>query len=118
MSSDNKTFINYVNVGKTINLRGNKCRSKTHIISHKPPPFRRLGVGTEIDMNMDTAETMPQSVIERRDQETVDEYDLAALGHGQALSRKFDLWSILALAFCVLGTWSTFAQVGEYIHSP
>lgn len=44
-------------------------------------------------------------------QETVDEYDLQALGHAQALSRKFDLWSILALAFCVLGTWSTFAQV-------
>lgn len=45
------------------------------------------------------------------DQELIDEVDLAALGHGQALSRKFDLWSILALAFCVLGTWSTFAQV-------
>ncbi|KAJ4387830.1 hypothetical protein N0V93_008433 [Gnomoniopsis smithogilvyi] len=59
---------------------------------------------------MDIPEPMPQSVIERADQETVDEYDLAALGHGQALSRKFDLWSILALAFCVLGTWSTFAQ--------
>lgn len=45
------------------------------------------------------------------DQDLIDEVDLAALGHGQALSRKFDLWSILALAFCVLGTWSTFAQV-------
>lgn len=61
---------------------------------------------------MATAEMMPESLIERPDQETLDEYDLAALGHGQALSRKFDLWSILALAFCVLGTWSTFAQVG------
>lgn len=47
-------------------------------------------------------------------QETLDEYDLAALGHEQALSRKFDLWSILALAFCVLGTWSTFAQVSVF----
>ncbi|KAL1986675.1 hypothetical protein VTN96DRAFT_5880 [Rasamsonia emersonii] len=44
----------------------------------------------------------PQSVIDAR--------DLAALGHAQALSRKFDIWSMLALAFCVLGTWSTFAQ--------
>lgn len=67
---------------------------------------------------MDTSETIPQSLIERPDQETVDEYDLAALGHGQALSRKFDLWSILALAFCVLGTWSTFAQVSgtQYVY--
>lgn len=63
---------------------------------------------------MDSAESAPKEsvVVERADQEMVDEYDLAALGHGQALSRKFDLWSILALAFCVLGTWSTFAQVG------
>ncbi|TKX20015.1 amino acid permease-14 [Elsinoe australis] len=29
---------------------------------------------------------------------------------GALLTRKFDIWSILALAFCVLGTWSTFAQ--------
>ncbi|KAK5115270.1 hypothetical protein LTR62_001470 [Meristemomyces frigidus] len=39
-----------------------------------------------------------------------DATDLAALGHVEALSRKFDTWSMLALAFCVLGTWSTFAQ--------
>lgn len=43
-------------------------------------------------------------------QSDIDARDLAALGHDQALSRKFDLWSMLALAFCVLGTWSTFAQ--------
>lgn len=45
------------------------------------------------------------------DQDVVDACDLAALGHNQSLTRKFDIWSILALAFCVLGTWSTFAQV-------
>ncbi|KAH6888457.1 amino acid/polyamine transporter I [Thelonectria olida] len=28
----------------------------------------------------------------------------------QTLSRKFNIWSILALGFCVLGTWSVFAQ--------
>ncbi|KAH6648513.1 putative GABA transporter [Truncatella angustata] len=40
----------------------------------------------------------------------VDELDLAALGHEQVLTRKFNIWSMLALSFCVLGTWSTFAQ--------
>ncbi|PTB73933.1 hypothetical protein M440DRAFT_1446517 [Trichoderma longibrachiatum ATCC 18648] len=44
------------------------------------------------------------------DQATRDAVDLAALGHSQALSRKFDVWSMLALAFCVLGTYSTEAQ--------
>lgn len=44
------------------------------------------------------------------DQSFLDARDLADLGHNQALSRKFDKWSMLALAFCVLGTWSTFAQ--------
>ncbi|KAL4918719.1 amino acid permease family protein [Aspergillus aurantiobrunneus] len=42
--------------------------------------------------------------------EAGDEQDLAGMGHVQALSRKFNLWSMLALAFCVLGTYSTFAQ--------
>ncbi|PKX93378.1 putative amino acid permease family protein [Aspergillus novofumigatus IBT 16806] len=44
------------------------------------------------------------------DQSVQDARDLATMGHDQALSRKFDLWSMLALAFCVLGTYSTFAQ--------
>ncbi|KAJ5773656.1 Amino acid/polyamine transporter I [Penicillium paradoxum] len=44
------------------------------------------------------------------DQNVQDAEDLAALGHSQALTRKFDMWSMLALAFCVLGTYSTFAQ--------
>ncbi|KAJ5624807.1 hypothetical protein N7510_001116 [Penicillium lagena] len=44
------------------------------------------------------------------DQDVQDALDLAALGHDQALTRKFDMWSMLALAFCVLGTYSTFAQ--------
>ncbi|KAL0929769.1 uncharacterized protein CTRU02_215199 [Colletotrichum truncatum] len=39
-----------------------------------------------------------------------DARDLAELGHSQALSRKFDTWSMLSLAFVVLGTWSVFAQ--------
>ncbi|RAH65465.1 putative amino acid permease family protein [Aspergillus aculeatinus CBS 121060] len=44
------------------------------------------------------------------DQHAQDASDLAAMGHDQALSRKFDIWSMLSLAFCVLGTYSTFAQ--------
>ncbi|KAI9933523.1 hypothetical protein MW887_007996 [Aspergillus wentii] len=44
------------------------------------------------------------------DQDVQDARDLAALGHDQVLSRKFNMWSMLALAFCVLGTYSTFAQ--------
>jgi hypothetical protein len=37
------------------------------------------------------------------DQSVQDARDLATMGHDQALTRKFDLWSMLALAFCVLG---------------
>ena len=36
-------------------------------------------------------------------QDVQDAADLATMGHTQALTRKFDLWSMLALAFCVLG---------------
>lgn len=41
--------------------------------------------------------------VESTDQSVQDARDLAALGHDQALSRKFDMWSMFALAFCVLG---------------
>lgn len=44
------------------------------------------------------------------DQNDSDARDLATLGHCQSLTRKFNMWSMLALAFSVLGTWSTFAQ--------
>ncbi|KAH7025166.1 putative amino acid permease family protein [Microdochium trichocladiopsis] len=43
-------------------------------------------------------------------QSVKDARDLAAMGHDEALSRKFSVISMLSLAFCVLGTWSTFAQ--------
>ncbi|KAH7253384.1 putative amino acid permease family protein [Fusarium solani] len=39
-----------------------------------------------------------------------DANDLVALSQDQTLPRQFDIWSILAFAFCVLATWSTFAQ--------
>jgi len=62
-----------------------------------------------------TAQAAPEAV-DAVDQNVVDACDLAALGHDQSLTRKFDIWSILALAFCVLGTWSTFAQVSTGGH--
>lgn len=39
-----------------------------------------------------------------------DALDLADMGHAPALERKFNMWSMFALAFSVLGTWSTFAM--------
>uniref|UniRef100_A0A060TJW4 ARAD1D49984p n=1 Tax=Blastobotrys adeninivorans TaxID=409370 RepID=A0A060TJW4_BLAAD len=39
-----------------------------------------------------------------------DEVAMAEMGHVQELARTFNIWSMLALAFAVLGTWSTFAQ--------
>lgn len=63
-----------------------------------------------------TTAQAPLETIDAVDQDVVDACDLAALGHDQSLTRKFDLWSILALAFCVLGTWSTFAQVSTDHH--
>lgn len=40
----------------------------------------------------------------------IDAQDLATLGHAQTMTRKFSLLSMLAMAFCVLGTWAVFAQ--------
>jgi amino acid transporter len=44
------------------------------------------------------------------DQSDQDALDMEAMGHEPALLRRFNIWSMLALAFSVLGTWSTFAQ--------
>ncbi|CAL5868633.1 uncharacterized protein PFLUO_LOCUS2860 [Penicillium psychrofluorescens] len=43
------------------------------------------------------------------DQTIHDHLDLATMGYKQAFSRKFNMWSMLALAFNILGTWSTLA---------
>ncbi|EPS26414.1 hypothetical protein POX_g09286 [Penicillium oxalicum] len=53
---------------------------------------------------------LPLKVPLENDQDVQDANDLAGMGHAQALTRKFSIWSMLALAFCVLGTYSTFAQ--------
>ncbi|KAJ6107999.1 hypothetical protein N7523_009322 [Penicillium sp. IBT 18751x] len=56
-------------------------------------------------MDVETDDTLKPT-----DQNVQDAHDLAAFGHDQTLARKFNIWSMLAMAFCVLGTWSTFAQ--------
>ncbi|KAJ5973952.1 hypothetical protein N7481_011162 [Penicillium waksmanii] len=43
------------------------------------------------------------------DQTIHDHLDLATMGYKQAFSRKFNQWSMLALAFNILGTWATLA---------
>lgn len=61
--------------------------------------------------SMDRASQLYQKATDDvNDQDARDAQDLAALGHAQTLSRKFSLQSMFALAFCVLGTWSTMAQ--------
>lgn len=52
----------------------------------------------------------PAEPVKSVTQSNIDASDLAALGHEQELSRKFNGISMFALAFTVLGTWSTFAQ--------
>ncbi|KAJ5192040.1 uncharacterized protein N7498_011025 [Penicillium cinerascens] len=42
-------------------------------------------------------------------QNVVDNLDMASMGYKQAFSRKYNKWSMLALAFNILGTWATFA---------
>lgn len=59
---------------------------------------------------MDLETNPPLKPLDSIDQTVLDAHDLATLGHDQALSRKFSILSMLALGFCVLGTWGTFAQ--------
>ncbi|KAG5929887.1 hypothetical protein E4U42_004079 [Claviceps africana] len=61
-------------------------------------------------MDQPTNQLYSKAMPDLHDQAARDAQDLASLGHVQTLSRKFSLWSMLALAFCVLGTWSTLAQ--------
>lgn len=76
-----------------------------------PVAHRDLIMDLSKPQPLETTAQPPSEVVDAADQAVVDACDLAALGHAQSLTRKFDIWSILALAFCVLGTWSTFAQV-------
>ncbi|KAJ5469321.1 hypothetical protein N7539_008939 [Penicillium diatomitis] len=46
---------------------------------------------------------LPLKVPLEDDQDVQDATDLAGMGHAQALTRKFNIWSMFALAFCVLG---------------
>lgn len=51
-----------------------------------------------------------QPLADQKHQDDQDALDLASMGHEQTLKRKFSVWSMLALAFSVLGTWTTFSQ--------
>ncbi|CAM1511870.1 Fc.00g093830.m01.CDS01 [Cosmosporella sp. VM-42] len=62
------------------------------------------------EMHPPKSPTNMKAVDDMTDQELQDARDLADLGHEQALTRSFGMWSMLALSFSVLGTWSTFAQ--------
>lgn len=50
------------------------------------------------------------------EQDVQDATDLAAMGHAQVLTRKFNIWSMLALAFCVLGMFTT-SIAGKKCHN-
>lgn len=63
-----------------------------------------------MDLESNGQSSSPLKPVESGNQSVQDACDLAALGHDQSLVRKFDIWSMSSLAFCVLGTWSTFAQ--------
>lgn len=54
-------------------------------------------------MDVENVETNVQLGKAPTDQNSEDAHDLAAMGHTQSLTRKFNIWSMLALAFCVLG---------------
>lgn len=51
--------------------------------------------------------SLPLKPPPENEQDVQDATDLAAMGHAQVLTRKFDIWSMLALAFCVLGMFVT-----------
>ncbi|CAD0112921.1 unnamed protein product, partial [Aureobasidium uvarum] len=53
---------------------------------------------------------MDSKPIDVGNQSYEDARDMVALGHTEELTRKFSPWSMLALAFSILGTYGTFAQ--------
>lgn len=54
---------------------------------------------------------MSEEITSRREGDTADDQAaLEALGYESTMSRKFSFFSMLCLAYAVLGTWSTFAQ--------
>lgn len=55
----------------------------------------------DLESNMEPIKAAPT------DQDDQDARDLAELGHEQSLTRKFNMWSMFALAFCVLGMSSS-----------
>ncbi|KAL3419445.1 choline transport protein [Phlyctema vagabunda] len=52
----------------------------------------------------------PTKKLNTIEQDNQDALALVSMGYEPSLVRRFNIWSMLALAFSVLGTWSTFAQ--------
>lgn len=65
---------------------------------------------SRVDNRDDTKPVNELRQVDSIDQGNLDAIDLMTMGHAPALNRSFSIWSLLALAFSVLGTWSTFAQ--------
>lgn len=61
-------------------------------------------------MDLDDSVPAYKKGLDVADQATQDALDLADMGLETAMVRSFNIWSMLAFSFCVLGTWSTFAQ--------
>ena len=60
---------------------------------------------------MSSIEPIPIEVADPRRIIAIDDgEDLKLMGYEQIMTRKFSFFSMLALAYAVLGTWSTFAQ--------
>lgn len=59
---------------------------------------------------MHTMDSPKRELAKSAEKFNTDAADLAEMGHAEVLSRKFGTWSILAMSFCVLGTWAVFAQ--------
>lgn len=74
-----------------------------------------MEVETKTDLSnatkaLDAIDEKNTDILDDVDQKNQDALDLAGMGHEQSLVRKFNIWSMLALAFSVLGTWTTFSQ--------
>ena len=91
----------------------------TELENGRAAPLSLPSQNTSLADNMDTERNNSTSLRARREsrhasrQEVVaaDANELAALvGHEQELVRQFGPWTMFALAFSVLGTWSTLAQ--------
>jgi hypothetical protein len=70
-----------------------------------------------MEISKDSSVTAPQPVIDGSSSKisiqdaNCDDTILSNLGHEQLMVRKFGFWSMLALAFSILGTWGWYTTV-------